>query len=445
MLTVGIIYLAAGAAVTLFFILFGVTSIAEKKPRAAGISFALAFIFGLIWFGTYFFMALPDYTYATAAAVVVIAIFLFFLPIGRRYRFDTSRIDARFDERDVMFAREEYEPGTEKYEKYYAMRPENKKADDKIRSLPELLTPGGRYYDADRSALVVALFDQIEKLTTQVDGPVNETREKVDPVAMTREIKEALTNLGADEVGVARLNPMHVYSHVGRGPETWGGPIENNHKYVIAFTLEMDYAQIEQAPRLAVTEETVRQYYNAALTAIAVAETIRERGYPARAHISESNYQVIMPAVARDAGLGELGRNGYLISPRFGTRIRLGAVTTDLPLVTDRPIAFGVQEFCEICKKCAVNCPSRAIPLGDRVDVRGLPKWQLDVERCITYWRLAGTDCGLCMKVCPFSHPGSIAHDIIRAGIKRSAFARYLSIYGDDLFYGRKFRYFRGH
>jgi ferredoxin len=73
--------------------------------------------------------------------------------------------------------------------------------------------------------------------------------------------------------------------------------------------------------------------------------------------------------------------------------------------------------------------------------VRGVEKWPLRVEQCLRYWRLAGTDCGLCMKVCPFSHPPTLVHNIVRAGVRRSSFARTVSLRGDDLFYGRNVNY----
>jgi epoxyqueuosine reductase QueG len=136
-----------------------------------------------------------------------------------------------------------------------------------------------------------------------------------------------------------------------------------------------------------------------------------------------------------------LGRMGYLISPEYGARIRLGAVTTDLPLVADQPISFGVQDFCDKCLKCAVNCPSAAIPQGSATMSNGVMRWPLNVEACIRYWRLVGTDCGLCMKVCPYSHPPTLVHNLVRTGLKRSAFARTVSVWGDDLFYGRKVRF----
>jgi reductive dehalogenase len=207
------------------------------------------------------------------------------------------------------------------------------------------------------------------------------------------------------------------------------------------FTLEMRYDYVAQAPHLSITDESATQYVNAAAISISLASFIRSLGYSARAHIAGSNYQIMMPPVAFDAGLGELGRMGYLISPTLGPRVRLGGVTTDMPLIPDRPIAFGVQEFCQKCLKCAENCPSGAITSGKKIDVRGVEKWQLDIERCLRYWRIIGTDCGLCMKVCPYSHPPAFIHNLVRAGIKKSPLARYISIYADDLFYGRKTKY----
>lgn len=417
---------------------FGLNSLTEKKPRAAVISVAGGVLLLLVWFGGYAVFR-PTAT-VLVLPVLVVALFalLFFLPLGRRKTLTITRSAARFDEREMMFAREEYEPGTEKFETYYARRPEHKDIDDAIRRLPELLEPGGRFYEPVRARYIKSVFRVNREMTGMVDGELDRDRVEVEPAAITRTIKELTLHLGADDVGVAPLNQRWVYSHIGRGPEPWGAEIRLEHKYVIAFAIEMDYGHVETAPRLPITEETAIGYLNAAKISVALAAYIRRLGYPARAHIAGSNYQVIMPAVAHDVGLGELGRFGYLISPKYGARLRLGAVTTDLPLITDQPIAFGVQDFCAICKKCAANCPSRSIPAEGTSDVRGVGKWPLDAATCLRYWRVVGTDCGICMKVCPFSHPPTFLHNLVRAGIRRSSFARRLSVWGDDLFYGRK-------
>jgi len=427
-----------GVIVCLLSGIFAITSIRESRPRAAIVAAICLAIFVCVWFGSYFILSLSALVLWFAVALVMMITLLFIMPIGTTGGIEIGEITGRADERDIMFAREEYQPGTDKYETYYAMRPENREIDDKIRSLPELLAPGGRYYDPIRSPYADSIFKVIRELIDKVDGRIAPSRTRVDTATITDQIKKMILHLGADEVGIAPLNSMFVYSHVGRGPEPWGAPITNNHKFAIAFTTEMDYRQVEAAPRVPITEESAAKYLKGAAISISLAQFIRDLGYPARAHISGSNYQIMLPPVAHDAGLGELGRHGYLISPRFGSRIRLGAVTTDLPLLPDKPIKFGVQEFCEKCRRCAISCPSGSIPKGGKSVVRGVNKWPLEVATCFKYWRLIGTDCGLCMKVCPFSHPPSFLHNFVRSGIKRSAFARRLSIWGEDVVYGKK-------
>jgi epoxyqueuosine reductase QueG len=97
-----------------------------------------------------------------------------------------------------------------------------------------------------------------------------------------------------------------------------------------------------------------------------------------------------------------------------------------------------VQDFCAICLKCVENCPSSAIPGGAKINVRGVDKWPLDVVRCLHYWRVAGSDCGLCMRVCPYSHPPTALHNLVRRALGRSAVARPLSLWAENFFYGRR-------
>ena len=96
--------------------------------------------------------------------------------------------------------------------------------------------------------------------------------------------------------------------------------------------------------------------------------------------------EVMTIPVAIDAGLGELGRSGFLITPEYGPRCRFSVVTTDLPLAPDKPKNMGISRFCEICEKCAVACPIKAIPMGAPSVSRGLFKWQVDLQKCFKYW-----------------------------------------------------------
>jgi formate hydrogenlyase subunit 6/NADH:ubiquinone oxidoreductase subunit I len=435
-----LIYFTIGIAVSAVLLAFVVSSMREQKLRAILLSLAALLLFVAVWALGYELTGPLHWPLLVPVLAVLMPGLLFFLPIGPKETLCVRASDERFDERDVIFAREEYQPGTAKYETYYKMRPEKQAIDDRIRHLPELLAPGGRLYDPKLSAQIDQLFEQLETLTTEVDGGSAPQVKSMTAADATNMVKTETLRLGAGSVGIATMDQRYVYSHVGRGPEPWGEPIENDHSFAIAFTVEMEYDMVETAPQLAITEETANRYLEAAKISIELANQIRKLGYRARAHIAGSNYQIIMPAVAYQAGLGELSRMGYLITPEFGPRVRLGAVTTNLPLIPDQPREFGVQDFCSKCKRCAVNCPSAAIPDGDRRWVRGVHKWQLNIERCLSYWRGVGSDCGICMRVCPYSHPGSLAHTLVRAGIFRSAFARTISVYGEDLLYGRKLR-----
>ncbi len=442
-----VIYWLVGAAVTVFWALFTITSLREHRPRAAWWSSLAGLAVAGAWLAAGVRAQPAAWLRPAMAALPLLLAALCFLPLGRRQGSMGTPSGERVDERDVIFSREEYRTGSKKYVRYYARRPELQRTDDRIRALPELLAPGGKYYEPARSRYTRAIFEVIEGLLEKVDGPVaappsaGKGEDEAGPAALaaaTADIKALALHLGAAEVGIARLDPAFVYSHVGRGPEPWGSPIRNEHHFAVVFSLPMDYAHVEAAPRLAITEESAREYLQGAVVSITLAAHIRGLGWPARAHIAGSNYQIMLPPVAVDAGLGELGRFGYLISRRLGARVRLGAVTTDLPLVPDVPVRCGVQEFCEICRRCAENCPSGSIPGGPRSVIRGIAKWPLEVESCLAYWRWLGTDCGICMRVCPFSHPRALVHDLVRAGIARSAFARRIALLGEDLFYGRR-------
>ena len=114
--------------------------------------------------------------------------------------------------------------------------------------------------------------------------------------------------------------------------------------------------------------------------------------------------------MAMQAGMGELGRHGILITPQYGPRIRISKIFTDLPLVPDEPIEFGVTEFCSKCRKCAEACPPRAISFGDptaepyNMSNANLElKWRINAEKCLGFWGANGADCGACIRACPFN------------------------------------------
>jgi len=367
----------------------------------------------------------------------ITVLILFFLPIGFIERGDDVP-KTRFDERNIVFARAGLRPGSPDFEAYYQLRPEIRATDDNFRKLPGLLSPSSLKASPTAFAAASASFQLTHALRDEVDGAVSPDPVSHSPEQNTNFIKDFTRYLGAVSVGITTLNPYHVYSHIGRGSGEYGAPITLDHKYAIAFTVEMDHQIMTTAPEAPVVMESARQYVEAAKIAITLGAFIRQQGYPARAHI-DGNYRVIAPLVARDAGLGEIGRIGILMTPELGPRVRLGVVTTDFPLNPDERIdGRSIIDFCTICKKCAENCPSRSISFDERMEIDGAWRWRINADTCFRYWNAIGTDCGICMAVCPYSHPDNLTHNAVRWAIQHSGFGRRVALRMDDAFYGRK-------
>jgi len=272
---------------------------------------------------------------------------------------------------------------------------------------------------------------------------------------VTAAIKKVALFYGASLVGVTELDRRWVYSKAfvrgdrsdgyrdGIGacddpsPENLEIPIEfddteqpvkniidrkfvipKSMKYVIAMAVEMDSDCIEYGSTCLAAAATGNGYSRMAETAGTLAEFIRALGYNA---VPMGNDTSLSIPIAVDAGLGELGRNGLLITPKYGPRVRVCKVLTDLPLIVDTPISFGVKEFCEICGKCAELCPSGAIMKGkqtfeshDMSNNPGVLKWPIRAMKCYTFWKQNGSDCSNCISVCPFNKPDSWVHRAAR-------------------------------
>jgi reductive dehalogenase len=429
---------ALGLLIALGFGAFGVQNLLEHERRAARLAFALAGA-GLLLMMLAFMLPLAAklILLGLLVAAVLAGAALFLAPIGRVARGNDVPA-VRVDERDIMFARARLLPGSPQYEAYYAAHPEHKAGDDATRALPGLMSLDAKKAHPLHFAAADACFEVPAALREWADGPVAPVPKTFAPDAITAYVKGLTRYYGARSVGITDLRPYHVYSRIGRGSGEWGAAITLDHRYAIAFTVEMDHAMVGAAPAAPEVLETAKQYSEAAQIGVQLAAFIRGLGYPARAHI-DGNYRVIAPLVARDAGLGEIGRMGLVMTPDLGPRVRLGVVTTDLPLAPDaRGDDTSVLDFCRICRKCADNCPSRSIPFTDRREIDGALRWQIDAASCFRYWNVVGTDCGRCMAVCPYSHPDNAAHNAVRWAIRRSGAARRAALWLDDAFYGHR-------
>jgi epoxyqueuosine reductase len=277
--------------------------------------------------------------------------------------------------------------------------------------------------------------------------PKGEKLVAYDAKEMSRRVKKAARSLGADLVGICELDSRWVYSRWFNLHSREEGPLEvpEGCRYAVAIAVEMDYEMFRTSPKEVEGAATGLGYSKMAFVAGSVAHFIRGLGYTA---LASGNDTALSIPIAIDAGLGELARNGLLITSKFGPRVRIAKVITDLPLFPDEPVELGVAEFCEICKKCAQDCPSSAIQSGERTDKAlngstspGVLKWPVDGEKCFEFWSKNHTCCGNCIRVCPFNKPDTRFHSMVRWHVKNLPQLNRVYKWMDDAFgYGRQLK-----
>jgi len=259
---------------------------------------------------------------------------------------------------------------------------------------------------------------------------------KGSPQEAARIIKAAARFFGAATTGITILDRRHINFKERRKNivfEQTDEPyatddklvIPEKCKYAIALTIQMSLDNIQCSPTAISSAGSSLGYSRCEFLVGALAEFIRGLGYTAIPSVNDLGSSV---AIAVDAGLGELGRTNRLITPEFGPVVRLAKVITDLPMEMDKPIDFGLQEFCKICKRCAEDCPSKTLSFEDEPDFEvrgpwnnpGHQAWFEDAPKCLAYWRESTSGCSICIAVCPWAKKDkTLIHDTVKAASAR--------------------------
>jgi ferredoxin len=433
-----LLLLIIGILIFLFFTWFAVVSVIEKEPLATKRSLVLAALLSAP-FIILAFNIIPNSILAGEILLGIVSLItaILIFPYNKTVKITKENPHLRFDERDTMFSRNEITRNPELSEKYYGFRPEKLTLDKEWHTKPGLMSEKSSMYSPLTFAAADASFFAIEQLRPFVKTDNHRNKKEIDAEKISKFITKWAKKIGAVSIGFCEIQDYHYYSVRGRG-DYYGKKVTSSYKYGIAFTVEMDKDFLATGPAGPTLMESAQQYLNSGTIAIQIAKFISNLGYEARAHI-DGNYELIAPLVARDAGLGEIGRMGLLMTPMLGPRIRIAVVTTDIPLkITKRKPNYTVHDFCGICKKCADVCPSQAIPKTPLQIIDGVQRWKINHEKCFGYWCISGTDCGRCMSVCPYSHPNNLLHNIVRWGIEHSWAFRRFALFMDDFFYSRK-------
>lgn len=256
------------------------------------------------------------------------------------------------------------------------------------------------------------------------------------PEDAARMVTAAMRHLGAASVGFLELNPNTteklIYGVDPDGKELVFADAEQpaetdkqriiprKARWVIVYTVQMSSETLKRAPTVLGAQTTNLTYTRNRNIQLRTQTFLRALGYMALGEAS-TNALGIAPALGVMAGLGELSRYNRLLTPEYGSMIRVFKLITDLPLAPTKPINAGIMEFCKVCKICAEACPSKALSMADE------PTWQVqggwnnpghkaffeNSVRCREQWSQAGTNCGICFAVCPYASKNrALVHQI---------------------------------
>lgn len=222
------------------------------------------------------------------------------------------------------------------------------------------------------------------------------------------ELKTFCLDHGADLVGIADL--AQLKEELRTGPKDLLSPYTA--AISIAVVLDMKAVaemQGEPTPAYADNCKALNKKLNT-LTELIV-DWIRKQGFkceavPASKKLVEGGTEgsASHKAIAIMAGLGWQGKNLLVVTPKYGPRVRLSSVLTDMPFCFDSPI----KNRCGRCTACYEACPVGAIKnvntdfhYSDRNEAIDLDACHNNTLKYVDVPGVNYTFCGQCIPVCP--------------------------------------------
>jgi len=299
------------------------------------------------------------------------------------------------DERDVIFGRANYKEGNYDYNDYYTMRPEKKEIDDYLRSLPKIGDKENKWYDPLMHPFIDIGFKMISEMEVIDNETASSDIDRVTLQELTDFIKEIISKMGG-RAKIVKASTDLFYDYKGRPATKYGKEVDKSYKNIIVFSMPMDLEYINKSPLPQEMLSTIIQYMQGATISIWLSKYLNSLNQRSKAQF-DGNYDVVLPLVAIRAGLGQIGKHGILIDEYYGPRIRLAAILTDADLIEDEVKVMPIQDVCDECNMCIDSCLAQAIrkePINSQT---------IEHEKCYERWRIYGSDCAVCIKVCPFA------------------------------------------
>jgi len=218
-----------------------------------------------------------------------------------------------------------------------------------------------------------------------------------DFAELTRSIKTWGETLGFQQIGIARIGLdedeayLERWLSLGRHGEmsymSRHGRRRSRPADLVPGTLTVISGRMDYLPRAVADSWTViespelgfvsryalgRDYHKVLRRRLQrLADRIGESAGPFGYRVFTDSAPVLEKPLARNAGLGWIGKHTNLINRQAGSWFFLGEIFTDLPLTPDVP----EDEHCGTCRACLDACPTDAI----------VAPFELDARRCISY------------------------------------------------------------
>ena len=226
--------------------------------------------------------------------------------------------------------------------------------------------------------------------------PVDE--KEVATLGFWNEIREKAEKLGIELIGFAVIDENLIFK------TDLTTKIDSLYENAIVLGMEMNYDAIETAPKAPAGLEALNIYAELGVATNDFADFIRSKGFGAIA-CHPLGGPILYPAMAVKANMGEIGKQGILITKKFGPRQRLSMIATNASPLPEVIIEdYKVSEYCEKCGRCIKMCPANAILEVPIVHENGTIS-RIDAEKCFNYF-YENVGCSICIKVCPFHKVG---------------------------------------
>lgn len=233
----------------------------------------------------------------------------------------------------------------------------------------------------------------VRRMKSRGASPAIVRNAKVDPHELKTKLLAKADEIGFSALGVALFNEKYTYVEQ-RGVEVGDR--------VLVGVLEERPEVADNIPSARAERGIMSVNLELSHMCGELALWLQSQGFRAAAYATPGPGISIHYAV--DAGLGQLGINGQLLTPAAGSRCRLSLISTNAPLPFDQPVDYGIHGICDECRVCVRRCPAGAIQ-SKRINYRGVVKSKLNTARCFPV--VAQTHgCAICMKVCPVQKYG---------------------------------------